>query len=97
MHEHTRLKHMILAHWQTHCPQMVDELRKNNHLEAAVSEAEENTADLLYELLSVQKMAYQEAWEMATREWAFLPDEDDRSSSESLNMSPKQNLPATSG
>jgi hypothetical protein len=39
-------------------------------------EAEERTAELLYDLISVKKMPYQEAWEIATREWAFLPTED---------------------
>ena len=63
---------MILSHWQTHLPEMVAELRSGNHLEKALQEAEERTADLLYEMVSVQKMEYQAAWEIATREWAFL-------------------------
>jgi hypothetical protein len=78
MDEKNRLREMILSHWQQHLPQMVEELRKSNQLEQAISEAEERTSDLLYELLSVKKMQYQEAWELATREWAFLPTEDPR-------------------
>ena len=78
MDEKNRLREMILSHWQEHLPQMVEDLRKSNQLEQAISEAEERTADLLYELLSVKKMQYQEAWELATREWAFLPTEDPR-------------------
>ena len=78
MDEKNRLREMILSHWQLHRPQMVEELRKSNQLQQAISEAEERTADLLYELLSVKKMQYQEAWELATREWAFLPTEDPR-------------------
>ena len=35
----------------------------------------DNDQDLLHDLLSVKKMQYQEAWELATREWAFLPTE----------------------
>ena len=75
MDEKNRLREMILSHWQEHLPQMVEDLRKTNQLEQAISEAEERTADLLYELLSVKKMQYQDAWELATREWAFLPTE----------------------
>ena len=75
MDEKNRLREMILSHWQAHRPQMVEELRQSNQLEQAISEAEERTADLLYELLSVKKMQYQDAWELATREWAYLPTE----------------------
>jgi hypothetical protein len=78
MDEKNRLREMILNHWQAHRPQMVEELRRSNQLEQAISEAEERTADLLYELMSVKKMEYQEAWEQATREWAFPPTEDPR-------------------
>jgi hypothetical protein len=73
MHERNRLGQMILEHWQKHRPQMVEELRRTNQLERAVYEAQEATGDLLYELVSVQKMDYQAAWEIATQEWGFLP------------------------
>jgi hypothetical protein len=75
MQEQTRLREMILKHWLAHRPQMVAELRRKNQLEQAISDAEARTADLLYELLSVKKMQYQDAWELATREWAFPPTE----------------------
>jgi hypothetical protein len=78
MDEKNRLQEMILSHWLVHRPQMVEELRQKNHLEQAISEAEARTSDLLYDLLSVKKMQYQDAWELATREWAFLPSEDPR-------------------
>jgi hypothetical protein len=54
---------------------MVSALEKKNCLEQAVLEAQELTGNLLYELVSVQKMDYQAAWELATQEWAFLPEE----------------------
>ena len=76
MHDRNRLGEMILSHWLLHLPQMVEELRKNNQLEQALREAQERTGDLLYELVSVQKMDYQAAWDIATREWAFLSTED---------------------
>jgi hypothetical protein len=96
MHEQTRLRQMIERHWQEHCPRMVEELRAHNHLENAITEAEERTAKLLYELTSVRKLEYQVAWEMATREWAFLPTEVPLPSSADLTPSQKKNPPVTS-
>jgi hypothetical protein len=75
MDEKSRLRDMILSHWQAHRPQMVAELRRSSQLEQAISDAETRTVDLLYDLLSVKKLPYQDAWEMATQEWAFLPTE----------------------
>ena len=96
MPENSRLSQMILRHWQEHRPRMVEELRSQNLLEQTLAQAEEQTADLLYELVSVQKMEYQAAWEMATREWAFLPTEAPRPASTDSNPSRKKNPPATS-
>ena len=83
MKERTALGEAILKHWREHRPQMVRDLEKNNRLEQAVLEAQERTGDLLYELVSVQKMDYQAAWELATREWAFLPGEEENPPAES--------------
>ena len=85
----TRLGEMILSHWQENRPQMVKDLQRQNRLEEAVSEAQELTGDLLYELVSVQKLDYQAAWEMAMREWALLPNETRRPQS-----SPKKSRPS---
>ena len=76
MKERTALGEAILKHWREHCPRMVQDLEKNNRLDQAVFEAQEKTGDLLYELVSVKKMDYQAAWEIATKEWSFLPGED---------------------
>jgi hypothetical protein len=73
MYERNRLGQMILEHWQKHRPQMVAELRETNQLDQTIYEAQETVGDLLYELVSVQKMDYQAAWEIAMREWALLP------------------------
>lgn len=81
MHGKSRLGQMILRHWQEHRPRVVEELRAHNQLENTLKAAEERTADLLYELLSVRKLEYQTAWEMASQEWAFLPTEVPRPSS----------------
>ena len=67
----TALGETILKHWREHCPQMVRDLEKQNRLDQAVFEAQETTGDLLYELVSVKKMNYQAAWELAAQEWAL--------------------------
>jgi len=71
MYERNRLGQMILEHWQKHRPQMVEELQATNQLVQTIYEAQETTGDLLYELVSVQKLDYQAAWEIAMREWAL--------------------------
>jgi hypothetical protein len=87
---------MILSHWQEHRPRMVEELRSQSLLEARLTQAEEQTADLLYELVSVQKIQYRQALEMATQEWAFLPTEDPRPALSDSSPTPKKNPPVTS-
>ena len=65
-------------------------------LSQAIFAAQELTGSLLYELAVVRKMDYQIAWELATREWAFLPDEEDQPllSFDPATLDPKQPLPA---
>jgi hypothetical protein len=48
---------------------MVKELTRTNELAEALRQAEWGTVDLLYELVSIKKMQYQAAWELATEEW----------------------------
>lgn len=67
----TLLGENILRHWREHCPQMVRDLERQNRLDQAVLEAQETTGDLLYELVSVRKMNYPAAWELAAQEWAL--------------------------
>ena len=74
----TPLGHQILEHWKRHRPAMVQKLTQENQLQQAIYAAQELTGNLLYDLTVVQKMDYQPAWEIATREWAFLPDEEDQ-------------------
>ena len=94
----TPLGHQILEHWKRHRPMMVEMLDKGNQLQQAVFAAQELTGNLLYELTVVRKMEYQSAWEIATREWAFLPDEDDQPelSFDPATLDPHQPLPAIS-
>ena len=94
----TPLGHKILEHWRRHRPTMVEKLDQENQLQQAVFAAQELTGNLLYELTVVQKMDYQFAWEIATREWAFLPDEEDQPHLlfDPATLDPRQPLPAIS-
>jgi len=93
-----RLGQIILEHWTNYRPTMVADLKKHNQLGPAVYAAQELTGDLLYELAVVQKMEYQTAWEIAMREWAYLPSEEDQPqlSFDPSTLNPHQPLPTTS-
>ena len=94
----TPLGHQILEHWSKYRPKMVATLTARNQLPQALFAAQELTGNLLYELAVVRKMDYQIAWELATREWAFLPDEEDQPqlSFDPATLDPSQPLPAIS-
>jgi len=92
MKERTALGVAILKHWRENCPQMVRDLEKENRLELAVFEAQEKTGDLLYELVSVRRMNYQDAWELAAQEWA-LPQSGDLQPEASLSTSSRNRRP----
>jgi hypothetical protein len=74
MAETTRLTHMILRHWRIHRPNLVAQLEREHRLEETVSEAEAQATDLLYDLLHVQKLDYNQAWEIAMSDW-LTPEE----------------------
>jgi hypothetical protein len=76
MDDMNRLGDLILKHWRTHRPGLIEELERTNQLQPLLRQAQEQTGDLLYNLTVVQKMEYHAAWELATREWAFLPGKD---------------------
>ena len=76
MDDMNRLGDLILKHWTTHRPGVIEELERTNQLQPVLRQAQEQTGDLLHNLTVIQKMDYQAAWELATREWAFLPEED---------------------
>ena len=76
MDDMSRLGDLILKHWTTQRPELIEELVRTNQLQPVLCQAQEQTGDLLYNLTVVQKMEYHAAWELATREWAFLPNED---------------------
>jgi hypothetical protein len=90
MAETTRLTHMILRHWRIHRPNLVAQLEREHRLEETVSEAEAQATDLLYDLLHVQKVDYNQAWEIAMSDW-LTPEE---TPSSWMKSAP---LPVTSG
>ena len=94
----TPLGHQILEHWKSHRPAMVQRLIQANQLQQAVFAAQELTGNLLYELTVLQKMDYQAAWDIATKEWAFIPDEQDQPqlSFDPATLNPNQTLPTIS-
>jgi hypothetical protein len=94
----TPLGYQIQEHWARYRPKMVAALKKRNELSKAIFAAQELTGDLLYELAVLQKMDYQMAWEIATKEWAFLPDEEDQPelSFDPANLDPSQHSPVIS-
>lgn len=94
----TPLGHQILEHWKRHRPKMVESLEQADRLQQAIFAAQELTGNLLYELTVVKKMEYHQAWEIATRAWAFLPDEEDQPhlSFDPATLDPDQPLPAIS-
>ncbi len=67
----TALGEKILNHWREHRSRMVRDLEQQDRLDEAVFAAQETTGDVLYELVSVKKMNYPAAWELAAQEWAL--------------------------
>ena len=92
--ERTALGEAILKHWREHCPQMVRDLEKLNLLDQAVFETQETTGDLLYELVSVKKMDYPAAWELAMQDWALPGRSNEEEEDESGDLPPRY-LPPT--
>src|ERR1700676_5583841 len=92
----TLLSEKILRHWREHCPKMVRDLERKGRLDAAVFAAQETTGDLLYELVSVKKMNYPAAWELATQEWA-LPQSGNQEETTSGDHAPTANPAGTTG
>src|SRR5579863_6721552 len=91
----TALGEKILRHWREHCPQMVRDLEQQNRLDRTVLEAQETTGDLLYELVSVKKMNYPAAWELAMQDWA-LPQSGSPDESTTGDLPPPSNPSGTS-
>jgi hypothetical protein len=69
-----RLSSLILDHWERYHPSMLVQLKRENRLEKVLEETAEQFTDLLYQLVSVQKIEYHQAWEIAVDQF-LLPEE----------------------
>ena len=65
MPDRDRLSNLVLTHWCRYHPSMLAQLKREGRLERELEKTAQQFADLLYELISVKKMEYQQAWEMA--------------------------------
>jgi hypothetical protein len=84
MPDHDRLSSLILEHWSRYHHSMLEEMRRQDRLQQELETTAEQFADLMYELVSVRKLEYLQAWELAMNE--ILQPE---SSSTSLNNHPE--------
>jgi hypothetical protein len=102
MDDMNRLGNLILKQWTTNRPGLIEELEKTNQLQSILRQTQEQMGDLLYDLTVVQKMEYHSAWELVTKEWALLPEEDRRPERPpmerplSSNLTPRQSHPVIS-
>ena len=74
MPDHDRLSNLVLNHWSRYHPSMLAQLQRENRLQEALEETAQQFADLMYEMVSVRKMEYHQAWEIAINE-ILLPEE----------------------
>ncbi|HEX3747664.1 MAG TPA: hypothetical protein VHW09_27200 [Bryobacteraceae bacterium] len=81
MPDRDRLSSLILVHWETYHPTMFRQLLLQNRLETELEQTAEQFSSFLYELVSVRKLEYHKAWELALDE--FLPPEESSSTSPS--------------
>jgi hypothetical protein len=74
MEGHDRLSSLILEHWSRYHPKMLAELKAQDRLQQTLEETAQRFSDFLYEMVSVKKMEYHQAWELAIQEF-LLPEE----------------------
>jgi len=86
MAQRDRLSSLILEHWTRYFPTMLAELRQQNRFHQVLEETAERFTDLLYNLTSVHKMEYNQAWEIAIYE--MLPPGESSSTSSQPSSPP---------
>src|SRR6266566_5149558 len=92
MNHRDTFSNLILTHWQQYHPMMFEKYRQEHRKDSELIGAGQQFSDLMYKLVTVQKMDWQEAWLRAV-EHLHLPEEE---GSFLTNRSRKPNLPATS-
>ena len=65
----------VRDHWKEFRPRTYRALQKSGDLDRSLYEAQEKTLDLMDQLLK-GGLQYHQAWERASREYAFLPEEE---------------------
>jgi len=64
---------MILRRWTSAAPEMVASLQATGQLQPALSQANEQLLETLYQLTITRKMDYNTALEIAFHEWSASP------------------------
>jgi len=89
----SRLRGILLTHWENYHPKLLAELQRDNTLETVLDQLAQQWSDLLYDLVVVQGMDYMGAWEIGV--YIFLaPEEADEAGPSSQNR--HDDLPETS-
>ena len=96
MSGHDRLSSLILEHWSRYHPSMLAQLSRENRLERTLEETAQNFADLLYDLVSVKKIEYHQAWELAVQEF-LLAEESSSTNPSNLPETSESRTPTESG
>ena len=95
MPDHDRLSSLILAHWNRYQPSMLVLLQREGRLQQELEETAEQVSDLMYELVSVRKMEYHRAWEIAVEQF-LLPEESSSTSPSDLPATSESPMPTKS-
>jgi|ERR1700691_2991211 len=96
MPDHDRLSSLVLKHWSLYHPLMSEDLRRQNRLQEELETTVNLFADLLYELVSVKKMEYHQAWEIAINE-ILMPEESSSTSPSDPPATSESPTPTESG
>ena len=75
---------------------MLVQLKRENRLEKVLEETAEQFTDLLYQLVSVQKIEYHQAWEIAVDQF-LLPEESSSTSQSSPPAISESQMTTASG
>lgn len=62
------LINLLLNHWQQHLPKMYQQFLREDRLQKELERAAEATSDRLHELIVIQKLSDNRAWEIVRAE-----------------------------
>ena len=82
MHNQDKLTSLLLKHWQKHQPKMYQQFQQENRLQEELERTAETMSDRLYELIVIQKLPDNQAWEIVIDEmFQGKPEEDEQEES----------------